>query len=107
MYVSTLELLDEEGFSFAVENYSKLYPVLGIRMRMFLEHPDPLVRGTDPISDPSIYHHQANIVLSFLMTKASLAQWRILLAYYEREASVEAPGKKPRMLSFLVTSSDT
>ncbi len=59
---------------------------------MFLGHPDPLVRGTDPISDPSIYH-QAKIVLSFLMTKASFAQWRILLAYYEREASLEAPGK--------------
>jgi hypothetical protein len=27
------------------------------------------------------------------MTKASLVQWRILLAYYERKASVEAPGK--------------
>jgi hypothetical protein len=32
-------------------------PVLGILIRMFLglKDPDPLVRGTDPVQDPSLF----------------------------------------------------
>jgi hypothetical protein len=40
--------------------------------------------------------------MELLLMKASLSQWRSLLAHCEREAFIGAPGKNisPRMLNF-------
>ncbi len=53
-----LDFFSLEYFGGCNKCYPSLYlPVLGIRIRMFLglQDPYPLVRGTDPAPDPSLF----------------------------------------------------